>query len=490
MHLIILTLYLISMTGILLYCLLQLTLAFRYIRYRKENNPGLPDLDLGRVGDIPAVTIQLPLYNERYVAERLIRSVLAINYPKEKLEIQVLDDSTDDTVEIVSRLISEFQNDYQVKHIRRSDRKHFKAGALQHGLDIAKGGFIAIFDADFIPDRDFLIKTLPYFADPEVGMVQSRWEHLNRDLNLLTHLQAFAIDVHFSIEQTGRNSGGYFMNFNGTGGIWRKETIVDAGGWSAETLTEDLDLSYRAQLKGWKFKYLEGLASPAELPAEISSYKTQQFRWNKGGAETAKKILPKVIRSEIPFMNKVHAFAHLLNSSVYLFVLSSILLSLPMIFVIKNYFSEGYFYLSFFLLASIATAMVFFIALYSRLGSSRKTIQYYLWLFPSFIAVNIGMSLYISIAVLKGYFGIKSSFIRTPKFNVSGKSDAWKSNIYLKHRLNLIAILEGILALYFFFGIWLGINQDTAAMIPLHILAGLGFSIVFLHSVHPLLKRT
>ena len=488
MHLVIIVLYILSMTGILLYCLLQLSLAFRYIRYKKENHSELR-LDLRKVRDIPLVTIQLPLYNERYVAERLIRSVLALNYPKEKLEIQVLDDSTDDTVEIVSRLITEFQIDYQLKHIRRSERKDFKAGALQHGLYLAKGDFIVIFDADFIPDPDFLIKTLPYFVDPEVGMVQSRWEHLNRDLNLLTHIQAFAIDVHFSIEQTGRNSGGYFINFNGTGGIWRKETIVDAGGWSAETLTEDLDLSYRAQLKGWKFKYLEGLASPAELPVEISSYKTQQFRWNKGGAETAKKILPKVIKSEISFMKKVHAFAHLMNSSIYLFVLSAILLSLPMIFVIKTYFAEGFFYLSFFLLASIATAMVFFITLYSRLGRSRKTIQYYLWLFPSFIAVNMGMSLYISLAVLKGYFGIKTSFIRTPKFNISGKNNAWKSNIYLKQNLNAIAIMEGTLALYFFFGIWIGIDQQISSMIPLHVLAGLGFSTVFFHSVRPLLKR-
>jgi len=239
----------------------------------------------------PRVTVQLPLFNELYVANRLIDAVCALEYPKDKLEVQVLDDSTDETVELVAAAVTQYRAlGYDIKHIHRTNRTGYKAGALKHGLETASGEFVAIFDADFVPNKDFLIMTIPhFFTDPKIGVVQTRWEHLNREYSMLTRTQAFALDGHFVIEQDVRNKAGYFIQFNGTGGVWRKTTIIDAGNWQSDTLTEDLDLSYRAQLRGWKFKYLCDVTSPAELPAEVNALKSQQFRWTKGAIETARK---------------------------------------------------------------------------------------------------------------------------------------------------------------------------------------------------------
>ena len=282
----------------------------------------------------PLVTIQLPVYNEKYVVERLIDAVSKLDYPKNKLEIQVLDDSTDETSEIILKKVEALSDSgLHIKFIHREHRTGYKAGALEHGLRLANGEFIAIFDADFIPEADFLKKTIAYFSDPSIGVVQTRWAHINRDYSLLTQLQAFGLDAHFSIEQSARNVAGSFINFNGTCGLWRKQCIEDAGGWSHDTLTEDLDLSYRAQLKGWKFKYLEDVSTPGELPVIMQAVKSQQFRWNKGGAETARKIFGSVLRSNASFRVKVHAFFHLFNSSVFVGVLVAALVSVPMLYV-------------------------------------------------------------------------------------------------------------------------------------------------------------
>ena len=284
----ILILYLFSLTVLLVYSSHGFIMLFYDSRIKRNEYKTIP------LNNSQSVTIQLPLFNEMNVAERLINAVCEIDYPKENLQIQVLDDSTDETVEIVSKLVNIKRSEgFNIEHIKRTNRQGYKAGALKEGLNSASGNFIAIFDADFIPRKDFLRKTLPHFSSSKIGMVQTRWEHLNETNSLLTRIEAFALNGHFVIEQEVRNKSGFFINFNGTGGIWRKECILDSGNWQADTLTEDLDLSYRAQLNGWKFVYLKDETTPSELPTEISSLKTQQFRWTKGAIETAKKLLQK-----------------------------------------------------------------------------------------------------------------------------------------------------------------------------------------------------
>jgi cellulose synthase/poly-beta-1,6-N-acetylglucosamine synthase-like glycosyltransferase len=295
------------------YSLVQLSLL---INYRKRKNTQTSEWR----GEWPSVLIQLPVFNERYVVERLIDATCQIDYPKDKLEIQLLDDSTDESFEIATRVVkARAREGFRISQIKRPERKGFKAGALDYGLKLSDADFVAIFDADFVPDPQFLKRAIPEFINENVGMVQSRWGHLNGDYSLLTKVQSFALDAHFTVEQAGRNRGNHFINFNGTAGVWRRNTIEDAGGWSADTLTEDLDLSYRAQLRGWQFRFVEDLVSPAELPAEINALKNQQYRWNKGAAECARKHLGNVLgASHIPLKTKVHAFFHLLNSSIFI----------------------------------------------------------------------------------------------------------------------------------------------------------------------------
>ncbi|MEJ2163498.1 MAG: glycosyltransferase family 2 protein, partial [Robiginitalea sp.] len=286
---IIIGIYSVALLLIFFYSLSQLNLLLNYLGNRRKQQEA-PKFNLMDPREIPYVTIQLPIYNEKYVVERLLDNIACLEYPMSKLKIQVLDDSTDDSVEQTAAKIEELRKSgLDIKHIRRENREGFKAGALKEGLTIAKGDFIAIFDADFLPDSDWLKKTVPYFKDEEIGVVQTRWGHINRDYSTLTRIQAFALDAHFTLEQVGRNAKGHFINFNGTAGIWRKDCILDAGNWEGDTLTEDLDLSYRAQLKNWKFKYLEDVETPAELPVVISAARSQQFRWNKGGAENFRK---------------------------------------------------------------------------------------------------------------------------------------------------------------------------------------------------------
>jgi cellulose synthase/poly-beta-1,6-N-acetylglucosamine synthase-like glycosyltransferase len=480
MQYLIFILYVFAMTGILAYCLLQLSLAMKYMKSKRhlEKQPESPR-------EYPVVTVQLPIFNELYVVDRLLDAVASLDYPKDKLEIQILDDSTDETQDRLKKIAKELSAKGQdVVYLHRSKRSGFKAGALQEGMKVAKGEFIAIFDADFIPHSDFLLKTIPWFADEKIGVVQTRWLHINKDFSLLTKIQALAIDVHFTIEQRGRNSSGYFINFNGTAGVWRKTCIEEAGGWSAETLTEDLDLSYRAQLKGWKFKYLEDVGTPAELPAEIHGYKSQQYRWNKGGAETARKIIPRLIRSNSKKSQKLHGIVHLLNSSVYLFILGAAVLSVPMLWVADTLFTRNfYLYLSIFLVATIATSIVFFIALYSTIDNKKRALPYYLGLFPLFLSVNLGLSWHNARAVVNGLQGKRTPFIRTPKFNIISKSDNWKKKKYTVGKLDFNTAMEGLLALYFLAGIALGIYYGNYGMMLIHLMAAYGFATIFYHSV-------
>src|SRR5690554_7332771 len=331
---IIIVIYSIALLLIFLYALAQLNLLSNYLGAQK-NQAKSPKFDFSNLDEIPLVTIQLPVYNEMYVMERLLENIVKMDYPKDKLEIQVLDDSTDDTLKSTKKHIEILKKTgLDIVHICRTDRTGFKAGALKEGLKIAKGEFIAIFDADFLPKPNWLKQTIPYFKNKNIGVVQTRWSHLNRDFSVLTKIQAFALDAHFTLEQVGRNSKGHFINFNGTAGVWRKACILDAGNWEGDTLTEDLDLSYRAQLRHWRFKYLEQVETPAELPVVLSAAKSQQFRWNKGGAENFRKSLPKLLNSKnIPLKTKIHGLLHLLNSSMFLCAFLVAVLSVPVLYL-------------------------------------------------------------------------------------------------------------------------------------------------------------
>jgi cellulose synthase/poly-beta-1,6-N-acetylglucosamine synthase-like glycosyltransferase len=427
--------------------------------------------------DLPKVTIQIPLFNEAVVAERLVRTVCKVKYPSEKLEIQVLDDSTDETQDILKSIVKEYQNlNFNIKYIHRVNRTGFKAGALKEGLSVAEGEFVAIFDADFLPNSDFLLDTIPHFNNPKVGMVQTRWEHLNEEYSFITKAQALALDGHFAIEQQVRYKSGFFINFNGTAGIWRKSCIYDAGNWQPDTLTEDLDLSYRAQLKGWKFVYLNDVTSPAELPADINALKTQQFRWTKGAVETAKKLLPAVLKSNFPLKVKLESFVHLTSNIVFPFIVIVAILNVPIV-ILKNIttsYDNFYSLMSIFVLASISTFLFYTFA--------QKTIhldwQKRLLLFPLFLAGSMGFAVNNTKAVIEALIGKKSGFVRTPKAGIIGRNTTAALKSSRNRKIHKTAIFELALALYFLIGIAISIYYLEIAAIPFQLMFLIGFGSV------------
>lgn len=436
------------------------------------------------------VTIQLPLFNELYVVERLINAVCNFDYPKDKLQIQVLDDSTDETVEKVAEIVARKQKEgFDISQVRRDNRVGFKAGALKEGLKTATGEFVAIFDADFVPKRDFLKSTLNYFSSDDVGLIQTRWEHLNEDQSVLTKIQALALDGHFVIEQTIRNLAGFFITFNGTGGIWRKSCIMDAGNWEADTLTEDLDLSYRAQLKGWKFVFLRDITSPAELPSEMNALKAQQFRWTKGAVETAKKMLPKVWTSGLPFGIKMQCTFQLTSNIVFPFILLAGILNVPLIFIKNSGPYDNFFnFMAIFVLAFISSFLMYLHGQRDIHTDWRKKIT----LFPLFMAGSMGMAVNNTRAVIEGLRNQKSEFVRTPKFLDSGKNESMKKDIYLKKtKVDRSAFVELILAIYCFIGVIASIYFLEIAALPFHFMFFFGFACVaFLSFKHTIFKKT
>ena len=447
--------------------------------------------DFSNPDEIPFVTIQLPVYNEMYVMERLLDNIALIEYPREKLEIQVLDDSTDETVLTTAKHVEKLRaTGLDIKHICRTDRSGFKAGALKEGLKIAKGEFIAIFDADFLPKPNWLKQTIPYFKDEKIGVVQTRWGHINRNYSILTKIQAFALDAHFTLEQVGRNSKGHFINFNGTAGVWRKTCIIDAGNWEGDTLTEDLDLSYRAQLKNWKFKYLEDVETPAELPVVISAARSQQFRWNKGGAENFRKMMWRVLTAKnISFRTKIHGILHLLNSTMFLNVFLVAVLSIPMLYI-KNEYAHLRFYfyfMSFFVMSTVIFFVCYWLMFKQIYGNGFKNFFSYVVLFFTFFSIAMGFSLHNSIAVIEGHLGKRSEFVRTPKFNISTLKDSWKGNKYLRKKISINVIFEGLLMLYFGFGLYsafiVGDQGGDFGLFPFHLMLFTGFGFVFFKSL-------
>lgn len=485
---IIIGLYTLSLAYVTFYCLMQLHLLLQYGRRNKVSYTHTPAFDQTGTS-LPLVTIQLPLFNERFVAERLIDNMVAMDYPKEKLQIQILDDSTDDTQEVCLRKVAEYQaKGVQIEYRHRTDREGYKAGALRDGLASATGEFIAIFDADFLPHRDFLLQTLPYFQEKNVGVVQTRWEHLNGEYSIITRLQAFQLNVHFTVEQSGRQAGNYFLQFNGTAGVWRRKTIEDAGGWEADTLTEDLDLSYRAQLKGWKIRYRQDVASPAELPAEMNGLKSQQFRWMKGGAENARKLIPAVIKSNLPFSQKIHAVTHLLSSSIFLVVFALAVLSVPTLFLVSTFDMDMRVY-GIFIIGILSVASVYFVANSDTMWEHEpvwKRIVRFVLIFPLFLSLSMGLSLHNSIAVLQGYRGKKSAFVRTPKFNIRQLQDTFKKGAYSVGRISGSTIVEGLLALYFMAAVILGIVYGQTSFLIYHIMLMVGFGSIFIYTLRHL----
>lgn len=478
-------LYTLSLAYVTFYCLMQLHLLLQYGRRNKRVSAPPPAFDLTGT-PLPKVTIQLPLFNERFVVERLIDNIVALDYPREKLQIQILDDSTDDTREVCLRKVAEYQaKGVQIEYRHRTNREGYKAGALRDGLASATGEFIAIFDADFLPHRDFLLQTLPYFQEENVGVVQTRWEHLNGEYSIITRLQAFQLNVHFTVEQSGRQAGNYFLQFNGTAGVWRRQTIEDAGGWEADTLTEDLDLSYRAQLKGWKIRYRQEVGSPAELPAEMNGLKSQQFRWMKGGAENARKLIPAVLKSNLPFSQKLHAVTHLLSSSIFLVVFVLAVLSVPTLFLVNAIDLDMRIY-GLFLIGILSVALVYFVAnsdtMWEQEPIAKRMVRFVL-LFPLFISLSMGLSLHNSIAVLQGYRGKKSAFVRTPKFNIRQLQDTFKKGAYSASRISGTTIAEGLLALYFMAAVVLGIIYGQTSFLVYHIMLMVGFGSIFIYTL-------
>lgn len=484
---IIIGIYFACLVLVLFYSILQVTLAVTYVKNKKrKKNEETPVFD---PSNTPKVTIQLPMFNELYVADRIIETVAKFDYPADKFQIQVLDDSTDETKDVIAKKVSEVSaTGVNIQHIHRTDRTGYKAGALDDAMDEVEGEFIGIFDADFIPEPDFLQKTMPYFRDEKVGVVQTRWGHINKDFSLLTELQAFGLNGHFAIEQGGRTASGHFINFNGTGGVWRKTCIEEAGGWEHDTLTEDLDLSYRAQLKGWRFEYREDVIAPAELPVTMSALKSQQHRWMKGGAECFIKMWKQLATAKnVRTSDRIHGLSHLFNSSVFIFILVISLLSLVVLHI-KDSFSDLNNVIQYGVIFLISTLFLMYYYWHSYRDKTTNifgSFFKFLGRFFLFLMVSMGLALNNSVAVIEGYLGIKSSFVRTPKFNVGANNDI-TANKYDKKSLSILNIGEGLLAALFLFT---AINRSIygdLGMVPFHLMLAFGYGLVFYHSIKEL----
>ncbi len=462
--------YFAVMIVLAIYGVHRYTLCYLYFKHRKNYNPN----PLKHFDELPRVTIQLPIFNEQFVIDRLVEAVCGIDYPKDKLEIQVLDDSTDETTEVASGIVARYAAlGHPIVYIHRTNRHGFKAGALDAGLKVASGEFIAIFDADFVPPPDWLMKVIHHFAEPDVGMVQTRWTHLNRDYSLLTRIEAILLDGHFVLEHGARVRSGDFFNFNGTAGMWRRKAISDGGGWQHDTLTEDTDLSYRSQIAGWRFKYLPEVECPSELPIEMTAFKTQQARWAKGLIQTSIKMLPKIFKSNVPRRIKIEAVYHLTaNLSYPLMIVMTALLIPAMI----CRFYQGWFQMLLIdfplFTASSASIAVFYLA--SQRELYPKTWMKTFFYLPFLMALGIGLTVTNSKAVMEALFGIKSAFVRTPKYRVAQKGEKSQAAKYRK-RLKLAPWIELIIGCYFLLAIIYTFSNHNYFTAPFLILFVIGY---------------
>jgi cellulose synthase/poly-beta-1,6-N-acetylglucosamine synthase-like glycosyltransferase len=444
-----------------------------YLVYLYMKNKGRMPVPAGKQDAWPVVTIQLPIYNEMYVADRLIDAVCQVEYPRERLEIQVLDDSTDETCGVAEQAVRRnAARGVDIKYIHRTDRSGYKAGALDAALKVAKGEFVAIFDADFIPTADFLTRTVPFFTDPQVAMVQARWGHINQDYSLLTKIQSILLDGHFVLEHGGRNRAGLFFNFNGTAGIWRRTAITDAGGWQHDTLTEDLDLSYRAQLRGWRFVFLPDLIAPAEVPVEMNSFKSQQHRWAKGSIQTCRKLLPRILRANVPLGVKAEAFFHLTANFNYpLMCVLSVLMAPAMVIRYNMGWYEMLLIDVPLFFAATASVANFYMVCQRELHADWITRAKYL---PFLMSIGIGLAINNTKAVLEALFNKQSEFARTPKYRVETDSDEW---IGKKYRQSFVVqpMIELALGLYFTATVFYALANGIYGTLPFLVLFQIGF---------------
>jgi cellulose synthase/poly-beta-1,6-N-acetylglucosamine synthase-like glycosyltransferase len=462
--------YFLVMIVLAIYGVHRYTLCYLYFKYRKNYNPN----PIKYFEKLPRVTIQLPIFNEQFVIDRLVEAVCALEYPKDKLEIQVLDDSTDETTEVAAGIVARYAAlGHPIVYIHRTNRHGFKAGALDAGLNVATGEFIAIFDADFVPPPDWLMKVIHHFGEPEVGMVQTRWTHLNRDYSLLTRIEAILLDGHFILEHGARARTGDFFNFNGTAGMWRRQAISDGGGWQHDTLTEDTDLSYRSQMAGWRFKYLPEVECPSELPIEMTAFKTQQARWAKGLIQTSIKMLPRIFKSDLPRRIKIEAVYHLTANLSYPLMIIMTALLIPAMIV---RFYQGWFQMLLIdfplFTASSASIAVFYLA--SQREIYPKTWKRTFLYLPFLMALGIGLTVTNSKAVIEALLGIKSAFVRTPKYRVAQKGEKSQAAKYRK-RLKLTPWIELLIGTYFLLAIIYTFTNHNYFTAPFLILFVIGY---------------
>lgn len=469
MEILIIALYLLVLTILGIYGFHRAHLVYLFWRHKHRKFEPPREFD-----KLPVVTVQLPMFNEMYVAERLLDAVAEIDYPREQLEIQVLDDSTDETSEIASRKCDELrERGFDITYLHRTDRTGFKAGALEAGMAVARGEFLMVFDADFMPTKTIIHELIHHFTDPKVGMVQARWGHINRDYSLLTRVQSMMLDGHFVIEHIARNRSGRFFNFNGTAGIWRKATIIDAGGWEHDTLTEDMDLSFRAQLRGWNFIYVPEALAPAEVPCEMNSFKGQQFRWAKGSAQTTRKLLRTVLKSDLPLPVKIECVFHLTNNFAYLFLLVLAALQLPNMLLRRQIDNPELLLLDVPLFAATTGSMFLFYLsthhfLYNNLWEAIKRL-------PLTMALGIGLSLNNAHAVMEGLLGRESEFVRTAKHGITSKGESWRRKPRYKANKTFMTMMEVALGLYFVATIALAIYTGSYVTVPFLVLFMVGF---------------
>jgi cellulose synthase/poly-beta-1,6-N-acetylglucosamine synthase-like glycosyltransferase len=473
-------LYLAILLALAVYGFHRSLLVFLYYKHRDR----LPHA-AGRYAELPAVTVQLPLFNEMYVVERLLDSVATIRYPRDRFQIQVLDDSTDETQDICLRKIAVLKShhpDLDIEYVRRTDRTGFKAGALENGLRTAKGELVLIFDADFLPKSDILERTVHHFVDPAVAVVQCRWEHINRDFSALTEAQALMLNGHFIMEHAARNRSGRFFNFNGTAGMWRRAAIVDAGGWHHDTLTEDMDLSYRAQLRGWRFVYLPEIDAPAELPVEMSAFKAQQFRWAKGSIQVARKLLPRILRSRATLAQKIEAFFHLTNNFAYPLLLLLSLLLLPNLIVRTTHGVREVLMIDLPLFFGTTLSIAsFYLASEREIARLRGDLLRTPWStlrrLPLVLSIGIGLCVNQTRAVFEALLGRETEFVRTPKHGIQGKLGSWSSKRYRAAR-SLTPTAELLMAAYFMVAVEVAVEHGHYLSVPFLLLFLFGFGYV------------
>jgi cellulose synthase/poly-beta-1,6-N-acetylglucosamine synthase-like glycosyltransferase len=453
-----------------------------YLYYKHKKNKTTEPKGHFQIDMLPRVTVQLPIFNEQYVVDRLLDAVCRLDYPKEKLDIQLLDDSTDETVEVARILVDRYAAlGHRVTYIHRENREGFKAGALEAGLRTAKGEFVAIFDADFVPPPDFLLKCIHHFTDPKVGMVQTRWTHINRNYSLLTQVEAILLDGHFVLEHSGRARSGVFFNFNGTAGVWRRSAIDEAGGWEHDTLTEDTDLSYRAQLKGWKFVYLQDVECPAELPVEMTAFKTQQARWAKGLIQVSKKILPQVLKSDVSRHQKIEAVYHLTANLSYplMIVLSVLLMPAMIIRFYQGWFQMLYIDLPLFMASTFSISSFYLVSQKELFPKSWLRSLLYL---PLLMSLGIGLTITNTIAVLEALVGKQTAFARTPKYRVESKQDKVGAKKYRK-RLGWVPWVELLIGTYFALAVYYAIDNENYFTVPFLLLFVIGYWVTGLMSL-------